>query len=264
MRGYAERLKIIFTKKLYAPFGSKKVDWTRDEKGIAFCGLFWAPSPEELRQRHWSIDPEILGAMFEEFPVDLIPREATVYARIFPFYTGGEFEHILQDVRSQGRTYTMDRMPPEPTANWKKKLASRLRPIRPQRVSVVADASYVSHCFKNYLGWTNGPYTFLVCKSPLDGWATHLKSTDRQGITKSLLEKTELVFVNHDEHGLEIMSCVREPDSMLDAVRNLASKVAIPVEIQETGNPWGDVGPFGYHVHQSYKGPSMMRPKPVP
>src|SRR2546429_128686 len=85
-------------------------------------------------------------------------------------------------------------------------------------------------------------WDFIVSKDPLPDWKGQLRGGRFSGwkITKSLLDRICFVLFNHYDHGFKIVGRSFNPDTLQAVAEEVSGKYDLPLQIQDTGNPFGD------------------------
>ncbi len=182
---------------------------------------------------YWLGAADIWDSIVSGISSRCIPQDSIVYTRLVRL----DYAHE--------RTIRHDPVltNPNPESGWKNNVKSLMRFIFPTGYFVQTSPEQITGLYQRY-AWDllmGGP-PFLVSKDPLPDWKGQLRGGRFSGwkITKSLLDRIYFVLFNHYDHGFEIVGRSFNPDTLQAVAEEVSGKYDLPLQIQDTGDPFGD------------------------
>ena len=215
--------KLVFTRRTLRHRQCMSVDWPKSDRSVVWTSLFY-----------WLGAADIWDSIVSGISSRCIPQGSIVYARL-----------VRLDYANE-RTIRRDPLltNPKPESGWKNKVKSLMRYTFPTgNFFVQTSREQITGLYQRYC-WDLliGKQPFLVSKDPLPDWKGQLRGGRFSGwkITKSLLDRICFVLFNHYDHGFKIVGRSFNPDTLQAVAEEVSGKYDLPLQIQDTGNPFGD------------------------
>ncbi len=213
--------KIVFTRRTVRHAHCVKVDWSDNDDSVVWTSLFY-----------WLGGADIWQSIISGISSNCIPEGSIVYALLVPFYSGESREMRKDPLVTASRLAN----------GWKSLARSRIRAIFSRGYLAQLSREQIPEIYQKYYGWMYGHHAFIVAREPLPEWKQELRSGRFFGwrIRMKLLERIYFVLFNHYDHGFEIIGRSISPDPLLEVARKVSRDYNLPLEVQESGNPFGD------------------------
>jgi hypothetical protein len=214
--------KLVFTRRTLRHRQCIKVDWPASDSSVVWTSLFY-----------WLGAADIWDSIVSGISSRCIPQGSIVYTRLV------RLDHAHEQTIQHDPLLTN----PNPETGWKNEVKSLMRFVFPTGYFVQTSREEITGLYQRY-SWDllmGGP-PFLVSRDPLPDWKAQLRPSRFSGwkITKSLLDRIYFVLFNHYDHGFEIVGRSFNPDTLQAVAEEVSRKYDLPLQIQDTGNPFGD------------------------